>query len=586
MNENETILAKIAGALLADYSSIYYVNAQTGKYRWFSSDPEYRSLDIAKEGDDFFKSMKEDAKKVIYKDDVHIFTEDIQKERLLAEMKTGELRNIEYRLMLDGKPVYHAIRVIHSLNDGGDYFILGIINIEREVNLRMNAEKFRSEREIYNQIAHSLADDYDSIFYVDIETGSFFEFSANEKYTSFKVPTVGKDFYAETRANVERYVIPEDKEYASSLYYKKTMLKNLKGKKSFSYKYRLNFSGVRVYYRFTVILAEDKKHFIVCDKDITDEITAENARKAEKKKVMTFGQIAESLASNYDVIYYVDIESDKYVGFVTNEIYGKLEMQEEGQDFFSEAVRNCDILVHPNDKERIISTLEKDNLISLMEDRKQYSIDYRLIVDGKTQYTRSTVMRSSDHSHLIIGVENIDKEVRKEQEQLKALNSANELARRDDLTGIKNKTAYTELEKSVQHNLDNGIDYLPFAIVVCDINGLKQINDAEGHKAGDKYICDSAALICGVFKHSPVFRIGGDEFVIFLRGSDYPEREKLLKKLKDDVLANIGKKGAPVIAAGMSDLIPGKDKRISDVFERADELMYADKRSLKSKGAF
>ena len=51
-----------------------------------------------------------------------------------------------------------------------------------------------------------------------------------------------------------------------------------------------------------------------------------------------------------------------------------------------------------------------------------------------------------------------------------------ELARRDELTGTKNKTAYAELEKNIQSNIDNGIEYLPFAIAVCDINFLKKVN--------------------------------------------------------------------------------------------------------------
>ena len=75
-----------------------------------------------------------------------------------------------------------------------------------------------------------------------------------------------------------------------------------------------------------------------------------------------------------------------------------------------------------------------------------------------------------------------------EKQHLKALNTEKELARRDELTGVKNKTAYKELEKSVQSNIDNGMDYLPFGLVVCDTNDLKRINDTKGHAAGDEYL--------------------------------------------------------------------------------------------------
>ena len=178
-------------------------------------------------------------------------------------------------------------------------------------------------------------------------------------------------------------------------------------------------------------------------------------------------------------------------------------------------------------------------------------------------------------------MENIDDEVIKEREHLKALNTEKELARRDELTGTRNKTAYSELEQSVQSNIDKGLDYLPFAIAVCDINDLKKTNDNNGHKAGDDLIRASAKLLCDIFDHSPVFRIGGDEFVIFLRGDDYTAREELLAQLNETVLANLVDRKGPVIVSGMAVYDPETDTSVSAVFERADNAMYANKRQLK-----
>ena len=167
------------------------------------------------------------------------------------------------------------------------------------------------------------------------------------------------------------------------------------------------------------------------------------------------------------------------------------------------------------------------------------------------------------------------------REQLMALNTEKELARRDELTGVKNKKAYTELEKSVQGNIDNGINYLPFALAVCDINDLKKINDSEGHVAGDEYIKACSRMICDIFDHSPVFRIGGDEFVVFLRGNDYTDREFLSEKIRSISRENTLNGEGPVVALGMSAYVSGQDKRVSDIFERADAEMYLNKKTLK-----
>ena len=162
-----------------------------------------------------------------------------------------------------------------------------------------------------------------------------------------------------------------------------------------------------------------------------------------------------------------------------------------------------------------------------------------------------------------------------------ALKTEKELARRDELTGVKNKNAYKELEESVQHNMDQGMDYLPYAIVVCDANNLKKINDTLGHVAGDEYIKASAMLLCAVFAHSPVFRVGGDEFVAFVTGSDYANRNELLEKLRSQVLENQKKGEGAIIASGMAEYDPDKDNLVSDVFERADKEMYENKQKLK-----
>ncbi len=190
--------------------------------------------------------------------------------------------------------------------------------------------------------------------------------------------------------------------------------------------------------------------------------------------------------------------------------------------------------------------------------------------------------KTSDGTHFIIGVENIDEEIKREKQHLRDLKTEKELARRDELTGVKNKTAYKELESSVQANIDNGMDYLTFALIVCDTNNLKIINDTQGHAAGDEYIKASARLLCDIFVHSPVFRIGGDEFIVFLRGSDFSSRHELMDKLRGQVLENKRTGAGVILASGMAEYKPESDSFVSDIFERADKDMYEDKQRLKS----
>ena len=159
------------------------------------------------------------------------------------------------------------------------------------------------------------------------------------------------------------------------------------------------------------------------------------------------------------------------------------------------------------------------------------------------------------------------------------MEAANQKAYKDGLTGVKNKLAYLEALAELEINLENGT-LKDYGVVVFDINGLKQINDTLGHEAGDEYIKSACALICTQFDHSPVFRIGGDEFVAILKGSDYEKREELegsFRKIIDENQRN----GHVVVSSGLAVYQPDNDESFNDVFKRADQLMYERKQALK-----
>lgn len=440
----------------------------------------------------------------------------------------------------------------------------------------------KREKEIHDNIANAMAQDYEAIFYIEIETGEFISFSKSQKYMSLNASESGKDFFKETLENIENCVYPEDREYAKSFYSREEMLRRLEDRHSFSFKYRIMFDGKPRFFLFTVSRDINERYLIFYEKDIDDELNAEKIQKENQKKTVTFGQIAESLASNYDAIYYVNVADSAYVGYEVNNIYGQLEISKSGEDFFKESLDNIPNIVHRQDRDQVAEFIGRDSLLTALEDHKDCSLDYRIMVNGKARYTRMIARKSSDGTHLIIGVEDIDEMIKREKRHMKALKTEKELARRDELTGVRNKTAYKELEKSLQSNIDNGMDYLNFALVVCDSNNLKMINDTLGHAAGDEYIKASAQILCDTFVHSPVFRVGGDEFVVFLRGSDYLSRKELIEKLRSKVIENMKNGDGVVLASGMAEYQPEIDSFVSDIFERADKDMYANKESLKS----
>ena len=173
--------------------------------------------------------------------------------------------------------------------------------------------------------------------------------------------------------------------------------------------------------------------------------------------------------------------------------------------------------------------------------------------------------------------------------RLAALNDKlSELMQTDALTSLKNRTAYENMKTALK-NKYLAQDCTQFAAVMFDLNDLKKINDELGHGAGDIYIKSSSELICNTFKHSPVFRIGGDEFVAIVKNTDYDERFELLEKFRSEV-ERLQREDVPLVnrvsvASGMADSDEIENEDIETMFEKADERMYENKRLMKAKRA-
>ncbi|MCR5135659.1 MAG: sensor domain-containing diguanylate cyclase [Oscillospiraceae bacterium] len=159
------------------------------------------------------------------------------------------------------------------------------------------------------------------------------------------------------------------------------------------------------------------------------------------------------------------------------------------------------------------------------------------------------------------------------------------LANRDPLTGIRNKTAYDTEIRRLQEGIETGEKKIGLAVV--DLNYLKRINDTYGHEKGNVAIKKLCSVICAIFDHSPVFRIGGDEFAVVLRGTDYDNCETLTARFyeiihamaEEETLEPWEKVSA---AIGFAFYDESLDDDINSVFRRADHSMYEQKKSMKA----
>jgi diguanylate cyclase (GGDEF)-like protein len=115
-------------------------------------------------------------------------------------------------------------------------------------------------------------------------------------------------------------------------------------------------------------------------------------------------------------------------------------------------------------------------------------------------------------------------------------------------------------------------------VAVFDISGLKAVNERKGFDAGDALLRQGCDIICDLFKHSPVYRMGGNVFAVVTRGRDYDNLEALMAALEATNSAEAEQDGA-VVLGGCSRY--NGDDDVAVVFRRADDALRQRKRQWK-----
>ena len=180
-------------------------------------------------------------------------------------------------------------------------------------------------------------------------------------------------------------------------------------------------------------------------------------------------------------------------------------------------------------------------------------------------------------------IKNLIQTSKKLEDTRQKANAMNELANKDALTGVRNKNAYDKEVTKIEQEMVHGDS--EFGIVMVDMNFLKRMNDTYGHDKGNVAIQKTCKLVCDTFAHSPVFRIGGDEFVVLLKGNDYQKIQELVTSFNNVVENPDPAKEeweCPSASLGYALYDPSVDNNFASVFKRADQAMFERKKEMKA----
>ena len=156
------------------------------------------------------------------------------------------------------------------------------------------------------------------------------------------------------------------------------------------------------------------------------------------------------------------------------------------------------------------------------------------------------------------------------------------LATHDELTGVLNRAA---LHEHLDGVVRSATPHRPAAVVFCDLDGFKVVNDSFGHQTGDDALALVARrLLAAVGADGAVGRIGGDEFVLVLDGDDGERARRIVQRLESAMGHPVVLTGGRAVRVQMSCgiVVTTGDLDVGAILERADSAMYEAKRARAS----
>ena len=169
--------------------------------------------------------------------------------------------------------------------------------------------------------------------------------------------------------------------------------------------------------------------------------------------------------------------------------------------------------------------------------------------------------------------------------ELSELRHFRDMAYRDPLTGLRNRRYFDVRFKEEIHRAQRSLEG-HCSIVMIDLDDLKQINDLQGHRAGDQALQWVAAFLEKELRQNDICcRLGGDEFVLLLPDTDVPGRRLVMDRIWDNLRAVNGRNPSPMRFSMGGATWPQDASTAEMLYEKADKAMYRSKRLNKRVAA-
>ena len=282
--------------------------------------------------------------------------------------------------------------------------------------------------ELYDMV-HALSGDFERVYYVDLETEEYTEFKADDAFADLRMEFNGLNFFNECRNNMKRVIHPDDLDKMLSVMQKEEIVSLLNNTPVYTADYRVPVKGRQEYYRLKLARpCDDSRHLVIGISNITTQTLFNQSQQQKLRKAhmdrLTYSRIAQALAGEFYSIYYVNVDTDDFIEFSSADKHKELQIESNGIGFFESCLHNAPLAVHEDDLPKVLYLLNKENMLKELAKNGSISTTYRLIISGNSVYVNMKIIpmedSESESRHIVVGVSNIDAQIKREQEFEKA----------------------------------------------------------------------------------------------------------------------------------------------------------------------
>ena len=342
--------------------------------------------------------------------------------KAIEQSKDNNNRAFVDEKMRDGSVARSFVRVIgKNPVNGRDSVAIAVLSVSEP-----------GEGETYADIAQALAADYYNIYVIDLDTNDYIEYSSLVGGEEMTMERHGGDFFESARRDTMTRIYEEDREDFLDLFTKENVLRDIDRQGVFTTTYRLIDTGTPMYVNMKITRMRGGNRLILGVSIIDARMKQLEEEKRLRQERASLGRIA-ALSPDYIVLYTVDPETGRYTQYSPSNEFEKFGLARQGEDFFADVILDAPKAIAPEDMERHLRVLTKDNMLSDIQRTRFFNHHYRMIMSG--QYVPAsliaTMVEEDDGKKILLGVtRDENEEIRRKLEEAQKVIELNQTIRK------------------------------------------------------------------------------------------------------------------------------------------------------------